>query len=313
MTRARWVFTVTCMIVTLVTLPVANAAPAGGRLFPATLLLPDGFQPEGIAIAPDGDFYVGSIPTGAIYKGSVIDGLGSILVDGVGGRSAIGLALRKGKLFVAGGSTGQAYVYDASNGAEIAVLQLTNAPAFVNDVIVTRDAAWFTDSFNPVLYRVAVGRSGPTGAVATLPLTGDIQYQAGFNANGIEATSDGRTLIIVQSNTGKLFRVDARTGVAREIDLGGTSVANGDGILRFGPLLYVVRNRDNLLVTIRLANRLASGRVVAETNDPRFDVPTTVARFGPLLYLVNARFGTPPAPETTYTVERIFVPLGLGH
>ena len=31
----------------------------------------------------------------------------------------------------------------------------------------------------------------------------------------------------------------------------------------------------------------------------------TVAAFGPYLYAVNARFGTPPTPDTTYTVVRL--------
>ena len=43
-------------------------------------------------------------------------------------------------------------------------------------------------------------------------------YEAGFNANGIAATPNGKRLIIVQSNTGKLFTVDPKTGDDRLID-----------------------------------------------------------------------------------------------
>jgi hypothetical protein len=36
-----------------------------------------------------------------------------------------------------------------------------------------------------------------------------------------------------------------------------------------------------------------------------FDFPTTVAAFGNSLYLPNARFTTPPKPDTTYWVTRL--------
>ena len=47
--------------------------------FPSRIDLPDGFQPEGIANA-DEQFYVGSIPTGAVYRGSLRTGKGAVLV-----------------------------------------------------------------------------------------------------------------------------------------------------------------------------------------------------------------------------------------
>ena len=34
-------------------------------------------------------------------------------------------------------------------------------------------------------------------------------------------------------------------------------------------------------------------------------VPTTIAMFGSSLYAVNARFATPPTPDTTYTIVRV--------
>ena len=72
-----------------------------------------------------------------------------------------------------------------------------------------------------------------------------------------------------------LYRVDPETGVATEIDLGGASVAMGDGLLLRGRTLYVVRNRVNEVVVIDLAPDLASGTVVETISDPRFRVPTT--------------------------------------
>ena len=73
-------------------------------------------------------------------------------------------------------------MYDARTGGEVATLDLTDNPGFINDVTVTRDAAYFTNSQAHELYRVALGPAGvPTGAVETIQLTGDWQQVPGFN------------------------------------------------------------------------------------------------------------------------------------
>lgn len=135
---------------------------------------------------------------------------------------------------------------------------------FVNDVIVTRQAAYFADSSSPVLYRVELGPGGKLrgqDAVETIPLSGEFEFVPGeFNANGIEATSDGKWLIVVNSTRGKLYGVDPDTGEATEIDLGGKSVTNGDGILLQGKTLYVVRNQLNQIAEIQLSPILAAVR-----------------------------------------------------
>ena len=286
------------------------ATLAAAKPFPKTIPLPNGFQPEGITIAPGGTFYVGSIPTGAIYRGDVNTGEGSILVPAAPGRAAVGIAYDQGRLFVAGGNTGKAFVYDAETGALLASYQLATAPTFINDVVVTRDGAYFTDSQRPVLYRIAIAPNGELGTtVETIPLGGDYVHVPGaFNANGIDATPNGKTLVIVQSSTGKVFTVDPETGVANEIDLGGETVRNGDGILLDGKTLYVVQNRLNQIAVIELAPDLGSGTVVARVTDPTFAVPTTIDEFGNRLYAVNARFGTPPTPTTQYWITQLRKP-----
>jgi hypothetical protein len=268
---------------------VGGAGAAGTKSWPGTIRLPDGFQPEGIAISGK-TFYVGSIPTGAVYRGDLRTGRGAVLVQGASGRSAIGMKVRRGLIFVAGGQTGKAFVYNARTGALVATHTLTTEATFVNDVAIAGNAAWFTDSLNPVLYRVqlaAGGRPGPE--VQTIRLTGDLQYVAGFNVNGIDAAAT--RLILVQSNTGKLF-TSTFAGVTDEIDLGGTTLVNGDGILLSGRVLYVVQNRNNRIARVALNGRLTSGRVTGFITDSDFDVPTTVDDFGRRLYAPNARFGT---------------------
>jgi hypothetical protein len=270
-------------------------ATADAKSFPSTIALPDGWQPEGIATGRGATFYAGSLPDGAVYRGSYRTGTGSVLVPPHAGRAATGLKYdgRRNRLFVAGAASGRVYVYDAATGADERVYDVPGA-GFINDVVITRRGAFFTDSFVPQLYEIPIGRSGRLGELKVIPITGDMVYAANFNANGIDATRNGKQLIIVQSNKGKLFRADPRTGRTREIPLD-QPVTNGDGILLRGRTLAVMRNQDERLALVRLAPRLASGDVTREITDDRFDVPTTVAAFGGAFYPINARF--PPGGD----------------
>jgi outer membrane protein assembly factor BamB len=285
----------------------APAALAKGS-FPATIPLPNGFQPEGIAIGTGTTFYVGSIPTGAVFAGDVRTGTGRILVRGATGHAATGLKYDRGRLWVSGAATGKAFVYDARTGALIREYELAagaSGATFVNDVVVTRTAAYFTDSNRAVIYKVAIGRNGAPGAATTITLGGDFQLVPGLNLNGITATQNGKSLLAVQTASGKLFSIDPRTGAAKAVDLGGAVLTNGDGLLLRGSTLYVVQNRDNRIAVVTLTNGLTRGAVTRVINDSDFDVPTTIAQFGDSLYAVNARFGTASGPDATYQVVRV--------
>jgi len=289
------------------------AAPAVAHPFPEVIQLPTGFQPEGIARGSGPTFYVGSIPTGAVFRGDLRTGRGDLLVPGRVGRSAIGIEVdRHRRVFVSGGGTGDAWVYDGRTGAELAAYELATGadPTFVNDVVVTKTAAWFTDSFRAVLYRVPIGPGflGDPSTVEALPLTGDFELVPGeFNANGIETTPDAGRLVIVQSITGELFTVDPSTGDTDEIELTGGDAAFGDGLLRVGTTLYVVQNQLNRIAVIQLSGDGGSGTVVDHLTDPDLDVPTTVARFGSALYAANSRFGIPDPQAAAYEVVRVVI------
>jgi hypothetical protein len=210
----------------------------------------------------------------------------------------------RSRLWVAGGPAGIGYVFDADTGDPLDVIPLapSGEPTFVNDVVVTGDAAWFTDSFRGVIYRVDLG----DGVISEVDLTALAPPQANvFRLNGIDATPNGKTLVAVNSTDGELYRIDASTEAVSTIDLGEASVGSGDGILLVGRTLYVVRNFLNLVAVIELAPNLASGTLVDEVTSADFDVPTTVARFGSSLYLVNARFGTTDEPPIPYWVTRL--------
>jgi sugar lactone lactonase YvrE len=287
-----------------------GSSAAQQKAFPDVIQLPHGFQPEGIEVGIGTTFYVGSVANGAIYRGNLRTGLGVVLVPGETGKAATGIELdNRNRLWVAGAGTGKAYVYNAQTRALIRTYTFATADTFINDVVVTRDGAYFSDSRKAVLYQVPIGSGGALGAtVRTIAVTGDFALAAGFNLNGIDATANGQTLIAVQSNKGKLFRIDPVSGVAHEISLGAESVPNGDGILLKGKTLYVVQNQLNRVAVIALTPNLGSGRVLTRLADPDFSVPTTIDDHGKRLWAVNARFGTPNPGSAEYQVVQIGKP-----
>ncbi|MEU5031124.1 SMP-30/gluconolactonase/LRE family protein [Streptomyces milbemycinicus] len=285
----------------------ASAAPARAA-WPAEFPLPDGFLPEGITIGRRPYAYMGSRANGAVYRTDLRTGEGRVIHEGAAGTVAVGLKLDEdGLLYVAGGGGGSARVVDSRTGELVTTYQLTDSTGhFINDVILLGDRAWFTDSRDAVLYGVPRGRAGE---VRRLPLTGDwVQTPNVNNANGIVGTPDGRGLIVVSSSPGRLYHVDLKSGHATEIALAGAAdVANGDGLLRIGRTLYVVQNRLNLISVYDLDAQAPAATLRRTVTDPRFDVPTTVARWADRLYLVNARFTSPQTPETTF--NGVAVPL----
>ena len=282
-------------------------ATAGDRPFPDTIALPDGFQPEGITIAGRYAWF-GSRADGDVYRADLRTGEGERIAEGPGPPSVRLKIDDAGRLFISGGTSGTARVVDAETGELLGDYVLSTDPSFVNDVVLTDDAAWFTDSQAAVLHVLPLGPDGelPTQAeVRRVPLSGDWQQVEGFNANGLTRTPDGRALLVVNSTSGLLYRVDPATGEARVVDLGGTSLTNGDGMLLQGRTLYVVQNQDQRITVLRVSADGTSGERVGAITDADFDVPTTVARKGQRLYLPNARFSTPPTPETTYDAVKV--------
>jgi sugar lactone lactonase YvrE len=268
--------------------------------FPDRIELPDDFAPEGIATGRGHTFYAGSLAGAGIVRGDYRTGETEPLVTE--GGPFVGMKVDAGnRLWVAGGFLGDGYAFDADTGDLLSEMQLAPAgePTFVNDVAVTGEAAWFTDSFRGVIYRVDLD----DGGVSEVDLTAVAPPEANvFRLNGIDATPDGTTLIAVNSTDGELYRIDAANEAVTTIDMAMASV-HGDGILLAGRTLYAVRDQAHVAV-IELAPDLSSGVVVDElTGD--FDVPTTVARFGSSLYVVNARFGTQDEPPVAYWVTRI--------
>jgi sugar lactone lactonase YvrE len=270
--------------------------------------------PEGVAADPTrGVFYVSGTTDGTIYRGRLDrPGLEVFLPGGTDGRTtAIGLKLRAGLLYVAGGATGQMWVYDTRSRALIRHFDTgLRGTTFINDAAFDRAGnAYFTDSTTAVLWRVpaaAVCAGGDTApAERFLDLTGTVvRYEAGFNLNGIAAEPDGRHLLTVQSNTGKLFRIDLPTRKASEVAVTGGTLTTGDGLLRLGRRLLVVRHvataTEHIEGVVTLTVHGSTARVVSTYTDPTFHWPTAAAPAHGRLLVVNSQFdrrsaGRPPA------------------
>ena len=296
------------LLAALVATSASAALAHGGD--PKVIPLPDGFAPEGIEIKGM-TAYVGSVATGAVRAVDLRTGKDRELVAGQPNvRSATGIEYDRGRLWVAGARFGNVLVYSARTGALLHTIQLAagTAPTFVNDAVATKKAVWLTDSQRPVLYRVALSRSGEPGAVTTVPLGGDYVHVAGFNLNGIVATPNGKTLIAVQSASKRLYTIDPDTGAARLIDLGGYDLANGDGLLLHGKTLYVVQNQLDKVAVFRLSNDLTQAafvEAIGSTESAPLSVPTTIDRRGGKLYAVNARFGRTTPTDQRYWITRL--------
>jgi len=269
------------------------SAPAQAFHQEEQIVLPGAHSAEGVAAGAGTTFYAGELFTGDIFRGDVAAGTAARFIEAPPGRMALGLRtdIAHGLLFVAGGFTGQAYVYDLATGAPVAAYQLTTETSVINDVVVTSQGAWFTDSAQAKLYLVPVSPSGVLGSARTLDLHGPAAVvEPGFNNNGIQATADGRTLIVAHTNSAVLNTVDPTTGDSATIQ--GVSVPNVDGILMAGRTVYAVQNFSNQVSQFQLAGDLSSGRLVKTVTSGLFEVPTTVARFGDRLAVVNAKFDT---------------------
>jgi hypothetical protein len=284
----------------LVVAPTPAVAAPSGEHRASVIVLPGASSAEGIAKGRGSTFYAGDLFAGDIFRGDVQRGTAERFIDAPDGRMALGMVFdrRHDLLFVAGGP-GQAYVYDTRSGDTVESYALGDPPtSFINDVALTGNGAWFTDSGKAALYFVPVSKTGELGAFQTLQLSGPAADVSGdFNLNGIAAANGGRALIVAHSGTGLLYTVDPETGASAAI--AGVSVPSVDGIVLSGRRLWAVQNFENQITRILLNDDLSAGTVERVIISDLFQVPTTAARFGNRLAVVNAKFdtGIPPTAD----------------
>ncbi|HET6920327.1 MAG TPA: hypothetical protein VFI46_12790 [Jiangellaceae bacterium] len=272
----------------------ATAAPADDEI-----VLLGASSAEGVTVGRGSTFYAGELFGGDIFRGDLQRGTVERIIDAPPGQMAVGLKFDdpSGLLFVAGGFSGQGYVYDAITRAAVATYQFgPPGGSLINDVVITQDGAWFTDSMQPKLYFVPIGPTGLLGDFSVLTLSGPAADASGeFNLNGIAATPDGRTLIVAHSTQEALYTVDPLTGASQLL----VEVAGPDGILYEAGRLWVAQPFRNQVTRLQ-PNPDLTGAVVEEviTSD-LFQTPTTVAIHGNQLAAVNAKFdtGIPPTAD----------------
>ncbi len=311
--------------------PVATPIGDGARLF---ALPGDAVFPEGVAYQPEtGAFFAGSSADGTIFRGDVATGTVEVFSPaGADGRtSAAGMKVDPdGRLFVAGGQSGTVWVYDTGTGGLLTQASNGLGPnTFLNDIALTEDGdAYITDSFNPILFRLAAtaipsaplsttpSASGTPAASAQLEAAIDLSgsvvpFGEGFNLNGIAAVPGGQVLLVVHSSTGGLYRIDLASQEVTEGDLGNATLTNGDGMALRDWVLYVVRNADGVIVPVTMADDFTSGDAAEGFSHLGLAFPTTIAPYDGCLLVVNSQFDKRQAgePVLPFTVAGIPIPL----
>lgn len=284
-----WFIAITALI-----LPAAVPASAGESPGDNVIVLDGATSAEGIAAGRGTTFYAGELESGDIFKGDIREPEATRFIDAPADREAVGMKfdVRTNLLFVAGGRTGKAFIYNTKT--KEAVGEFALAPGFINDVTLTRDGAWFTNSARGELYQLQVSRDGKSGTVTPLPLVGPAgELPGAFNLNGITSAKGGRVLIVAHSAKQALFTVNPGTGQSALIAT--EKLPNVDGIIARGKTVWVVQNFLNQVSRVKLSHDLSAGEVRDVITSDSFQIPTTAALFGNTLAAVNAKFDEPTA------------------
>lgn len=279
---------------------------------PATIALPVGFRPEGITSGAGGKFWTGSLADGALYSGDLATGRGRVVAPGQTGKALRGMQVdgRSGLVWVAGneGALGVVYAYTRT-GTPVHRVEVPGS-VFLNDLVVTRDAVWVTDSNVDRLTRLPLAPGGVlAGEPSYVPLTGAWPVTEGLRANGIREL-DRDTLLLNHSTAGGLWTVPKSSGVVAPLEVrGGPGLVGGDGLELAGNLLYDVRGSGQQEVSVLALRAGARGWVATwrgALTDPTLSVPSTATRWDRYLWTVNARFGAVPDPATAeYHLTRL--------
>lgn len=258
--------------------------------------------PEGIAYSSQlGKFLVTSIPLGKI--GTVdTDGRYADLLTAPELIAGIGMKVAGNRVFVCNSDQGRSVRSTPATTrqlAELLVFNLTTGllerrtdlddllpatdPNFANDVTLAPDGtAYVTDSFSPVIYKVA-----PDGTASILIRDNVRLGSAGFGLNGI-VYHPGGYLIVANTGQSKLYKVDLQNANAIT-EVTETGALPGDGLTLLNGDLYVVTG-GNRVAQVRSTDNWLTASVI------KFDVAgylgaTTSVAVNNQIYTLNARIG----------------------
>jgi hypothetical protein len=285
--------------------------------WPDAIRLPPGFESEGIELGNGHDFYLsgtswsGTLASaGAVYKGNLCTGEGEIIAEATG-KPLVGLSFdaRTNRLYGASGDPGAfggiytnrgVNIYDGTSGQLIEEVMFGDG-SVTNDILVTKNAVYVTDSVNPTLFKIPLDDNGQrSGDWETVDMNGFVMDRSGvgFNANGLVGDFDGTDLVVVNSNTGVLYHVATDSENATPIDIQGDEQVffDGDGLYMEGRTLYVLQNGvlpkvfPAKIAVLELSEDLTQGTFVRNIVSDSFAVPTTIRGFGDSIYAINTHF-----------------------
>ena len=291
------------------------AQPKATRVFTLDPSIP-GNNPEGVAWDPvSQSFFVGTVGTGTIYRATLRDATLRPFITpdpAAPADSAVGMKVSGGRLYVAGGQTGSIYVYEIRTGALLARFE-TGPGGFLNDLVVTPPGdVYVTDSFRPVLWHLTPAMvTAGTGVPGSINVEPEIAYTPGqFNLNGIVARLGGRELIVVNSFSRSLFRIDIDRDnpAGRTITKIDAPELAGDGLLIDRARLLVVTGNPAAVTVLNLNRRDLSARVERVLTDPTLRGPSTIARAKDQFLVVNADFATNAQPYTVSALPAVMAP-----
>lgn len=180
----------------------------------------------------------------------------------------------------------------------------TGGPTILT-AIVTGDVRIFASGEQPTAIGMEVDAYGRLGVAGGQ--SGSVFVYDSTNGNG--TSPDQRSVLIVQSNTGLLFRVELATGEVSQVRA--PDLSTGDGMFRDGDVLYVVRNQ---IGQVELLRPSPTGDTALTDPDGSITSPafgfttTTIVREGSL-YAVNSKFDRQGGqPDLPFEVVRVPLP-----
>jgi sugar lactone lactonase YvrE len=278
--------------------------------------------PEGIAHdSKTGAFYTASALTGTLSRVDLkskavttVAPAGALVPGGLTKTfpAVLGMKLDSmNRLWIAGGRSGKFFIVDSQSGKVIKELDVPDpAKSLVNDVTLIGTTGYFTDTRVPTLWRIEAKGDAIGNLEPWLDFTGTpLQYYEGANLNGITATPDGQSLIVVQMGKGLLYRIEVKTKAVTPIDTGGADLTGADGLVLDGRTLYVVRQTAVEIATVQLSDDMTKGTIVSRFKDPSLAWPATAVKVGDRLLVVNTQFNARNDKKETLPFTVAAVPL----
>lgn len=285
-----------------------------------TIAAPSGIDyPEGVTVDSEGWIYVSSAVDGAVARMKSDGGSAQIIAPAgkllPAGNDIFPAMLGKkidelGRLWIMGGLTGKIFVIDKATGDLLETRTVSGERKALNDAVIMPDAAYVTDTVQPILWKIARNGDEIGEPEAWIDFTGTaLEYGPGRNLNGIAADEAGKYLIVIQMDKGLLFRIDIASRQVTPVDIGDETVTNGDGLVIAGQTMYLVRQAETEIVTLRFAPDFSSAEVVSRFSDPALTWPATAAILGDELLVMDSQFNRKASADPVRPFSVVAIPL----